>query len=45
MNHYDVTKEYHSFDYQNVSFIVLAMEEEYLDTNNNKAKEIASVKK
>jgi hypothetical protein len=45
MNHFDVTKEYHSFDYQNVSFIALAMEEEYLDTNNNKAKEITSVKK
>jgi hypothetical protein len=39
MNHFDLTEQYYSFDYQNVHFIALATEEEYLDMSNDKAKE------
>jgi hypothetical protein len=31
INHFGLTKEYYSFDYQNVHFIAFAKEEEYLD--------------
>ncbi len=39
MNHFDLTEQYYSFDYQNVHFIALATEEEYLDMSNDKAKQ------
>jgi hypothetical protein len=39
MNHFDLTEQFYSFDYQNVHFIALATEEEYLDMSNDKAKE------
>jgi hypothetical protein len=39
MDHFGLTKEYYSFDFKNVHFIVLATEEEYLDMSNDKAKE------
>jgi hypothetical protein len=39
MSHFGLTEEYYSFDYQNVHFIALATEEEYLDMSNDKAKE------
>ncbi len=39
MSHFGLTEEYYSFDYQNVHFIALASEEEYLDMSNAKAKE------
>jgi hypothetical protein len=39
MEHFDLTSQYYSFDYQNVHFIVLGTEEEYLDMSNDKAKE------
>ena len=39
MNHFALTSQYYSFDYQNVHFIALATEEEYLDMSNDKAKE------
>jgi hypothetical protein len=39
MNHFGITEQYYSFDYQNVHFIALATEEEYLDVSNDKAKE------
>jgi hypothetical protein len=39
MNHFGLTEEYYSFDYQNVHFIALGTEEEYLDMSNDKAKE------
>jgi hypothetical protein len=37
MNHFDLTEQYYSFDYQNVHFIALATE--YLDMSTDKAKE------
>src|ERR687889_1126456 len=39
MNHFGLTEQYYSFDYQNVHFIALGTEEEYLDMSNDKAKE------
>ena len=39
MGHFGLTEQYYSFDYQNVHFIALATEEEYLDMSNDKAKE------
>ena len=39
MNHFGLTSQYYSFDYQNVHFIALATESEYLDMSNDKAKE------
>jgi hypothetical protein len=39
MKHFGLTEQYYSFDYQNVHFIALATEEEYLDVSNDKAKE------
>jgi Calcineurin-like phosphoesterase len=39
MSHFGLTEQYYSFDYQNVHFIALATEEEYLDLSNDKAKE------
>src|SRR5215212_3262934 len=39
MNHFDLTEQYYSFDYQNVHFISLGTEEEYLDMSNVKAQE------
>jgi predicted MPP superfamily phosphohydrolase len=39
MNHFGLTEQYYSFDYQNVHFISLATEEEYLDMSNAKAQE------
>src|SRR5919106_3770734 len=39
MSHFGLTEEYYSFDYQNVHFIAVATEEEYLDLSNDKAKE------
>jgi hypothetical protein len=39
MNHFGLTKEYYSFDYQNVHFIALATESGYLDMSKDKAKE------
>ena len=39
MNHFNLAKPYYSFDYQNVHFISLATEEEYLDMSNAKAQE------
>jgi hypothetical protein len=34
-----VFEQYYSFDYQNIHFISLGTEEEYLDMSNDKAKE------
>src|SRR5919107_2887046 len=39
MNHFCLTEQYYSFDYQNVHFIALGTEEEYLDMSNVKAKQ------
>ena len=39
MNHFGLTSQYYSFDYQNVHFIALATESEYLDMSTDKAKE------
>jgi Calcineurin-like phosphoesterase len=39
MDHFGLTKEYYSFDFKNVHFIVLGTEEEYLDFSNDIAKE------
>jgi hypothetical protein len=39
MNHFGLTNHYYSFDYQNVHFIALATESEYLDMSKDKAKE------
>ena len=39
MNHFGLTEQYYSFDYQNVHFIALGTEEEYLDMSNVKAKQ------
>jgi hypothetical protein len=39
MNHFGLTEQYYSFDYQNVHFISLGTEEEYLDMSNVKAQE------
>ena len=39
MNRFGLTEQFYSFDYQNVHFIALATEEEYLDMSNDKAKE------
>ncbi len=39
MNHFGLTSEYYSFDYQNVHFIALATESGYLDMSTDKAKE------
>ena len=39
MNHFGLTSQYYSFDYQNVHFIALATESEYLDMSEDKAKE------
>src|SRR5215212_7477632 len=39
LNHFGLTEQYYSFDYQNVHFISLATEEEYLDMSNVKAQE------
>jgi hypothetical protein len=39
MNHFGLTSQYYSFDYQNVHFIALATESEYLDMSKDKAKE------
>jgi hypothetical protein len=39
MNHFGLGEQYYSFDYENVHFIALATEEEYLDMNNDKAQE------
>ena len=39
MNRFGLTSQYYSFDYQNVHFIALATESEYLDMSKDKAKE------
>src|ERR671921_82670 len=39
MNHFGLIEQYYSFDYQNVHFIALGTEEEYLDMSNVKAKQ------
>jgi hypothetical protein len=39
MNYFDLTEQFYSFDYQNVHFIALATESEYLDMSKDKAKE------
>jgi hypothetical protein len=39
MNHFGLTSQYYSFDYQNVHFIALATESEYLDMSKDKAKQ------
>ncbi len=39
MNHFGLSKPYYSFDYQNVHFIALATDKEYLDMSKDKAKE------
>jgi hypothetical protein len=39
MNHFDLTEQYYSFNYQNVHFIALATESEYLNMSKDKAKE------
>ncbi len=39
MEHFGLSNQYHSFDYQNVHFIALATESEYLDVSKDKAKE------
>ena len=38
MNHFNLAKPYYSFDYQNVHFIALATESEYLDMRKIKQK-------
>jgi hypothetical protein len=38
MNHFGLTSQYYSFDYQNVHFIALATESGYLDMSKDKAK-------
>ena len=39
MNRFGLTSQYYSFDYQNVHFIALATESEYLDMSKDKAKQ------
>jgi hypothetical protein len=39
LNRFGLTSQYYSFDYQNVHFIALATESEYLDMSKAKAKE------
>ena len=39
MNRFGLTSQYYSFDYNNVHFIALATESEYLDMSKDKAKE------
>ena len=39
MNHFSLPQQYYSFDYQNVHFIALASESEYLDISTDIAKE------
>jgi hypothetical protein len=39
MNYFGLTSQYYSFDYQNVHFIALTTESEYLDMSKDKAKE------
>jgi hypothetical protein len=39
MNRFGLKSQYYSFDYQNVHFIALATESEYLDMSTDKAKE------
>ncbi len=39
MNYFGLTSQYYSFDYQNVHFIALATESEFLDMSKDKAKE------
>jgi hypothetical protein len=39
MNRFGLRSQYYSFDYQNVHFIALATESEYLDMSTDKAKE------
>jgi hypothetical protein len=39
MDYFGLSEQYYSFDYQNVHFISLGTEEEYLDMSNDKAKE------
>jgi hypothetical protein len=39
MNRFGLKSQYYSFDYQNVHFIALATESEYLDMSKDKAKE------
>ena len=39
MSQFGLTREYYSFDYQNVHFIALGTESEYLDMSKDKAKE------
>ncbi|MDQ3838625.1 MAG: metallophosphoesterase [Thermoproteota archaeon] len=39
MNYFNLTEQYYSFDYQNVHFIALATESEYLNMSTDKAKE------
>jgi hypothetical protein len=39
MEHFDITSQYYSFDYQKVHFIALATESEYLDMSTAKAQE------
>ena len=39
MEHFDITSQYYSFDYQKIHFIALATESEYLDMSTAKAQE------
>src|ERR671921_226059 len=39
MSHFGLTREYYSFDYQNVHFLALATQSGYLDMSTDKAKE------
>jgi hypothetical protein len=39
MNHFSLPEQYYSFDYQNVHFIAIASEPEYLDISMNTAQE------
>ena len=39
MQHFGLTREYYSFDFQNVHFIALGTESEYLDMSEDKAQE------
>jgi hypothetical protein len=39
MSHFGLTREYYSFDYQNVHFLALATQAGYLDMSTDKAKE------
>jgi hypothetical protein len=39
MDYFGLSEQYYSFDYQNIHFISLGTEEEYLDMSNDKAKE------